>query len=109
MKLKVFSMYDNKVDVFNRPMFLQEEKELREMLKSVEQMEEINPKDYDVYELGEYDTTTGKFDMLEGPKHLYSVGQMVNMNNKSVLHKEKEQDPNKKVDNKSEKGEENGK
>lgn len=80
MKLNVYSMFDNKVDVFNIPIVEKDEASVIENIKRVsEDFKEygVNPTDYELYELGEYETTTGKFNLLDSPKHLFSVNQIV--------------------------------
>lgn len=77
MMMKVFCMFDNKIDVFNKPMFLKDESELKDMMEFANEQAEINPIEYEIYELGEYDTGSGKFELLEAPKHLYSMKSLV--------------------------------
>ena len=91
MMMKLYSMFDNKVDIFNKPIFVKDEEEMKRFISLVGELKEINPIDYEVYELGEFDTDSGKFSELAAPKHLYSVGQLMNM----------------KIENYEQKGEEN--
>jgi hypothetical protein len=78
--LKVYSLYDNKAEIYNQPLCTKTEVELKESLKyTIEEDEEnaINPVDYDVFELGEYDPTCGKYDLLEAPKHLFNLKNLI--------------------------------
>jgi hypothetical protein len=75
--LDVFCTYDNKSESFNKPMFYLEEKACIEAINyyvnSEEGMNEINPVDYELFHLGSYDPSTGKFDLFDAPKHLFNL------------------------------------
>ncbi|AXL15135.1 nonstructural protein [Microviridae sp.] len=66
MKLKMFSIYDQKVQVFNTPFFMVNQQIAKRAFSDLMQEEgtTINkhPKDFALYELGEYDDSTGKLD-----------------------------------------------
>lgn len=75
--LKVFSVYDNKAEVYNRPMHVVSLDEVIDACKLMIEDEkiELNPKDYDVFNLGEYDENSGKYELFEAPQHLFNVGK----------------------------------
>ena len=72
-------MYDNKTDIYNQPMYLKSEQELIDVLtKTLEQEDiekQINPVDYEVYFLGEFDTNAGKYELFDKPKHMYGLNR----------------------------------
>jgi len=74
--LEVYSMYDNKADIYNKPMYVKNYLELTEALQytlAEDQGENINAVDYEVYQLGEYYTSTGKYELFDAPKHMGSL------------------------------------
>jgi len=79
--LQVYSIYDNKVDTFNKPIYINNYIELvemiQEMFKDENIKEEVEPKDYDIYQLGEFDTNSGKHESFDAPKHMIGVQQVV--------------------------------
>lgn len=80
MKLKVFSVYDAKVQDFGNPFFMHHEGEAIRGFTSVanDSSTKINkyPHDYSLFELGTYDTQLGRLESLSSPlllTHAYSV------------------------------------
>jgi len=76
MRLEVYSIFDNKVDVYNQPLFAKNINELKEnLIANKENLIKmgINPLDYEIYELGKYETNLGKFYMYDAPKHISSL------------------------------------
>jgi hypothetical protein len=74
--INVYCLYDNKVESYNQPMFYLEEKTCFEALDyfiNSEEGKEVNPVDYELFKLGEYDNSTGKFELLDAPKHLCNL------------------------------------
>lgn len=76
--LKVYTMYDNKAEIYNQPLCVLNEKDLIESLEyTISDGElEINPVDFDVFELGEYNPKDGKYDLLQAPKHLFNLNSL---------------------------------
>lgn len=76
--LKVYTMYDNKAKIYNQPLCVLNEEELIESLKySIYEGElGINPIEFDVFELGEYNPKDGKYELLEAPKHLFNLNSL---------------------------------
>jgi len=64
MKLKIFSLYDEKAQVFNTPQYLAHKGEAIRMLQTTlgakESMMSKYPEDFNLYCLGTYDDSTGK-------------------------------------------------
>lgn len=83
----VYSMKDNKIEAFGRPMFFMNEElciaNIRIAVCDLDRQVK-NPVDYDLYLLGTFSSDTGKFETLEAPKHI--------LNCKSLAVKEKEFD-----------------
>jgi hypothetical protein len=78
---KIYSLYDNKVDAYNQPLFFKDESIAREALSMYlqsDEAKEINAVDYELFYLGEYDNQSGKFDLPEAPKHLLNLRQLEN-------------------------------
>lgn len=76
MKLEILSIRDRAVDAFGRPMFFPT---IGAAVRAFD--DEINrdskdnpyfahPEDYDLYHLGHFDDSTGRFTMLEAPKQV---------------------------------------
>ena len=78
--LHILTIQDNKAEIYREPIFLNIEDEIKEIINFSFQQEEykdINPKEYDIFKLGTYEEKTGKFDLLEAPKHLYNVSDLI--------------------------------
>jgi hypothetical protein len=78
--INVYCTYDNKTESYNQPMFYLEEeacvKALSYFINSEEGLNEVNPVDYELFHLGKYDPQTGKFELLEAPKHLMNLRKL---------------------------------
>lgn len=74
MKLLLYSLYNNKLESYGQIMSAQIEEvllcDLSDFLLSDEQ---INPVDYELFKIGEFDTNSGKADILEAPKHIKNL------------------------------------
>jgi hypothetical protein len=81
MVLKMYSVYDQKAEVFNPPFFQnthgQAERSFRQTVSDEKTMMNKYPEDYDLYYLGEYDDNTGKFNPLASPEHQLKAIQLV--------------------------------
>lgn len=74
MQLKMYSIYDSKAKVYNRPVFLHSDPEAERMLKmSVQDPNSLIskfPEDYDLFAIGTYDDQTGKIVPNDSPTHI---------------------------------------
>lgn len=67
MNLKIYAVRDNATEQFGNPMFMVSNGQaLRSFTDEVNNKESTNllhkhPEDYELYEIGEYDTDTGEF------------------------------------------------
>ncbi len=78
--LKVYTIYDNKAGIYNTPIVeVNEETVLANIEETSEKFNEfgVNAIDYDLFELGEYDTSDGCFELNEGPKHIANVQNLI--------------------------------
>ena len=82
MKMVICSIRDSAADAYGRPFFLPSVGvAIRSFTDEVNRPSEDNqiyqhPEDFDLFELGEFDDTTGRFVLLDVPKHL-ALGRMV--------------------------------
>lgn len=74
MKLKMYAVYDSKVETYAQPFFLPTNgAAIRSWIGAVNDettMFAKHPEDYTLFELGEYDDETGKTENLHTPKSL---------------------------------------
>lgn len=64
MKLKIYSVYDNKVGVFNRPFFSRSDQEAVRAFAFNGKQDRFmsdNSSDYDLFFMGEFDDESGDF------------------------------------------------
>lgn len=77
MKLKMYGIYDDKAITFGHPFFQPREEMAIRMMHSLVNDQDTqhakHPKDFSLYELGEYDTDTGIV-TSEPPPHLVCTG-----------------------------------
>ena len=65
--------------MYQEPIFQLDEKEFEQNMKwSLQDDNDINLAEYDVFYLGKYDEQTGKMEMLDNPKHLYNCSKYRN-------------------------------
>lgn len=70
---KIFSIYDSKSEIFDRPMFAKTTNEMiRDLTHAVNTVNErsklyLYPSDLTLFEHGEYDDLTGLFTLLDTP------------------------------------------
>lgn len=71
MKLKVFSVYDSKVEAYKQPFFMSTKGEaIRGIMECLEKNDHPfakYPADFTLFELGEYDDSNGKMAPLPAP------------------------------------------
>jgi len=74
MKLQIFSVYDEKAQIFSKPMYLTHKGEairaFQDVTKDPNSMVAKHAEDYKLYALGTYDETTGKFESLDIPEFM---------------------------------------
>ena len=78
--LQMLTIKDSKASIYKEPLFLKREIEIIDILNYSFQQEEykdINANEYDIFKLGTYNESNGKFDLLEAPEHLYNVGDII--------------------------------
>lgn len=83
MKLKIFSIFDTKAEAFNTPFFFsfpgQATRAFEDLVNDPQSQISKHPEDYSLFELGEFDSTTGVIEKLDTPTNI-SLG---------IQHKEK--------------------
>lgn len=79
IKLKAFSLYDNKVKAYGKPLFFNNVHECKADLASALQYDksEVNPINYDLFLIGEYDNQSGVFTKTEKPEHLCNLRSLM--------------------------------
>ena len=79
MILKMYSIRDQKAEVFNTPFYMkthgEAERNFAKATGDEKTMIHQYPKDFDLYYLGEYDDSKGKFTPIEAPQHIASAIQ----------------------------------
>ena len=84
MKMEIYTIYDEAVQAFGTPMFCKTMLEMNRELHHFINHEEKNsimqmyPQQFILYKLGNWDYSTGKFELLEQPVRLYSLNNLVN-------------------------------
>lgn len=80
MALKAFTIRDSKAESFNTPFFVgtpgEAERAFKRLLDDDRSMIGQFPEDYDLYFIGEYDETTGKFLSEDTPVHMIKAIQL---------------------------------
>lgn len=71
MYLELYAIHDNKIEAFQPPLYQKNYSELMGLMMHYlkTKHKEINPVDYDVYYLGQYDLQTGVHILQDAPKH----------------------------------------
>lgn len=81
MKLKIFSIYDEKALSYNTPQYLAHQGEAIRMLQTTldnkESMISKYPKDFSLYCLGLYDNNTGRFEGYNEPKLIMRASELL--------------------------------
>ena len=86
MKLVLCSVKDRASDAYGRPMFVPSTGvAIRSFSDEINRQDAENqlynhPDDFDLYEFGEFDDNTGRFNLYEDPK-LISLGKQVKIQN----------------------------
>lgn len=73
--LTVATLFDNKVNSYGKPMHFDSLEQAKMELQQFLSMEfkDINPVEYELFELGLYDTSTGKYTLHDTPKHILNM------------------------------------
>lgn len=81
MHIQVVSIYDRALDAFSRPVFVnsvgQAIRSFGDEVNNVQSEMSKHPDDYDLYHLGSFDDSSGKFVCLDEPKQLALGKQLV--------------------------------
>lgn len=81
MILKVFTIRDQKAEIFNTPFFQkthgEAERNFRTLVNDSKSTISQFPEDFDLYFLGEYDDNLGTFKSLDTPQHVIKAIQLV--------------------------------
>lgn len=97
---EIYSIRDNKMESYERPMFYMNEElciaNIRIAINDV-QTPIQKPVDYDLYHLGSYNSITGKIETFEAPKHL------LNCESLAIKYEEKDPCSNKEINKRKEK------
>lgn len=74
MVRKMFSVRDQKSELFNVPFFKsthgEAERDFRTLCQDEKSVVARYPEDFDLYYLGEYDDNSGKFQPVDTPQHV---------------------------------------
>lgn len=83
MTLKIYSIRDQKAEIFNAPFYQkthgEAERNFQELVNDEKSTVNKYPDDFDLYYLGEYDDNTGKFKTLDTPQHMMKAVQLKKM------------------------------
>lgn len=77
----MYSMYDNKAEVYNKPLYMKTWKEIEDSVINLlehDDGKEINAIDYEIYHMGEYCEADGKYNLFDAPKHIIGLNQLIN-------------------------------
>lgn len=81
MNHKIYSVRDSKGEIYLQPFLQKTHGEAERSFKQAVQDEKSSickfPEDYDLYFLGEFDDTTGKYMPLDTPQHIVKAIQLI--------------------------------
>lgn len=81
MTKKMYSIKDNKAEMYHVPFYANTHAEAERNVTTVVNDEKTSigqyPKDFDLYFLGEFNDNLGKFDLLPAPQHMCECITMV--------------------------------
>lgn len=84
MILKIFSIRDQKSEVYNTPFYQkthgEAERNFQQLVSDDKSTISKFPEDFDLYYLGEYDDNTGLTKSLDTPQHVAKAIQAANKN-----------------------------
>lgn len=81
MIVKAYSIRDQVAGIFHAPQYAHTpgaaERDFKEIVNDKNTMIAKHPEGYDLYHIGEYDNSTGKFTSLETPQFVVKAVQLV--------------------------------
>lgn len=90
MELKIFSIRDQKSEVFNTPWYKtthgEAERDFRSAVNDEKTFLYKHPEDFDLYFLGTYDDNTGKFQTLPTPEHVIKAIHCITKEHPGAQH-----------------------
>lgn len=88
MKLKVFSIFDEKAQTFSRPMLMVHKGEairaFQDVVADKSSMIAKHPDDYKLYCLGSFDDVSGKMEALDIPEFMNNATDFLDVENVPV-------------------------
>ena len=95
--MEIFSIYDQKAKHFNPPMSFTKKSDVQEHFTDyfrLEEAQKINHVEYDLFYLGNFDMSTGHFNLEKHPEHICSMAKFVMIQPEEVefLKKEEEEE-----------------
>jgi len=82
MKQRMYAIRNSKAECYNTPFFQkthgEAERSFRELTRDSNSMVSKYPDDYDLWYLGEYDTTLGTVNALQTPQHILKAVNIPN-------------------------------
>ena len=80
MTKQIYTLRDNTVEVYNQPFYTfskeQAERDMLYMANDKDHNIGKNPEQYALYHLGEYDDSTGKFNLNDAPLHVVNLADL---------------------------------
>lgn len=78
MTKKIYSVYDQKAEVFHSPFYLtthgEAERQFQTAVNDPKTQFSVYPEDFDLYYLGEYDDNKGQFvNLKKSPEHMHKA------------------------------------
>lgn len=74
MLLKIFSVRDQKTEIYNQPFYQkthgEAERSFRQLVNDPKSTINAHPQDFDLYYLGDYDDNSGKMAPCDTPQHV---------------------------------------
>lgn len=84
MLTKLYSIRDQKAEIFNVPFMKkthgEAERDFKSLCNDPQSTVSKYPEDFDLYYIGDYDDNTGKIMPLDTPQHVVKAIQMVEQN-----------------------------
>ena len=92
MIVELYSIYDNKVEAYQTPMYVKNYSEVMAHLMEWLRVngKEVNPTYYDLFYLGKYDFNTGKHELQTAPMHKMNIRALATSMDIEVLPDEEE-------------------
>lgn len=88
MFLKMYSIRDQKADIFHPPHFQkthgEAERNFKTLVNDPKSQPALYPEDFDLYYVGDYDDNTGKVTPLDTPQHIIKAVQLKTPDTNSI-------------------------